>query len=181
MDYITKPVSRHNLRKYAAFIRKHYRVPESDAFPVLDVLERLADDFKNCNYTILEDNKLPPKTMAQCLANDIGGYTIEIKQSVYDGAYLNGTGAFLGFICHEICHILLFKMGFTPIFERSFGDKKIKAYRSVEWQTKALCGELMIPYQESIGMSTSEIVSAYNCSTAFAKYRIDLDNKTLRF
>ena len=86
--------------------------------------------------------------------------------------FLKKIGAFLGFICHEICHIFLFKIGFTPVYERSFADNTIPAYCSVEWQAKALCAEVMIPYQETIGMNVQDIYTTYHCSKAFAENRV---------
>ena len=62
--------------------------------------------------------------MACCSPNNQGGVTIEIKENVYKGAYEKGVGAFLGFICH----LFLFYIGFTSIFERSFADKELLAY-----------------------------------------------------
>lgn len=108
--------------------------------------------------------------------NEDGGFTIEIKESVYDGA-ARGNGAFRGFICHELCHIFLFDQGFIPVFERAFENNKIPAYRSVEWQAKALCGEVMIPYEESQGMSFNELVTRYGVSQAFATHRRRMDQK----
>ena len=171
MDYKTKATSRRDIRSYAKILRRLFRVPDTGAFPVLDVLERLGDVFSNCNYVVVEDRAMPLQTVARCMPNDAGGFTIEIKQSVYDGAYEKHIGAFLGFICHEICHVFLFKIGFTPVYERSFADNTLPAYCSVEWQAKALCGEVMIPYQESIGMSIEEIIKNYHCSKAFAECR----------
>jgi hypothetical protein len=171
MDYKTKPTSRKDLRKYSLIVRRLFDVPETGAFPVLEALERVGDVFKNCNYIVVEDFRLPPQTMARCVPNDIGGFTIEIKQSIYDGAYEKDIGAFIGFICHEICHIFLFKIGYTPVYERSFADNTIPPYCSVEWQAKALCGEVMIPYNESKGMSVEDICTTYHCSKAFAEAR----------
>ena len=110
--------------------------------------------------------------MANCKANEDGGYTIVIKDSVYDGAYRCGSGACLGFICHELCHVFLFFIGFTPIFEISFENNILPAYCSVEWQAKALCGELMIPYEESKGLTSKEIQRKYGVSKGFAKTRL---------
>ena len=117
---------------------------------------------------------MPASTMANCKANEDGGYTIVIKDSVYDGAYRCGSGACLGFICHELCHVFLFFIGFTPIFERSFENNILPAYCSVEWQAKALCGELMIPYEESKGLTSKEIQRKYGVSKGFAKTRLRL-------
>lgn len=171
MDYKTKPTCRRDLRRYSQILQKVFDVPLSGPFPVLDALDKIRDVFGNCNYEIVEDNQFPPQKMAQCTPNDQGGFTIEIKESVYAGAYENQIGAFLGFICHEICHIFLFRIGFTPIFERSFENNELPAYCSVEWQAKALCAEVMIPYDETEGMSASLIENTYHVSKAFAKNR----------
>ncbi len=171
MDYKTKPTSRRDLRYYAQILRIIFHVPLTCSFPVLHVLDKISDVFKDCNYEIVDDKKLPPQTMARCTPNDQGGFTIEIKESVYVGAYEKQIGAFLGFICHEICHIFLFFIGFTPEFDRSFENNELPAYCSVEWQAKALCAEVMIPYEETKTMSASEIENIYHVSKAFAKNR----------
>lgn len=177
MDYETKSTSRKDLRKYAVYFRKIFGVAMEGAFPVLNALEMMPDIFDGCGYIIVEDKKLPPKTMARCTPNDCGGYTIEIKESVYVGAYEKQIGAFLGFICHELCHVFLFEIGFTPIYNRTFEDGELPAYRSVEWQAKALCAEVMIPFNESQGMKPSAIVEKYHVSQAFAKNRRKLDKR----
>lgn len=171
MDYKTKPTSRRDIRKYAAVLRQLFHVPPCGQFPVLLVLEKLPDVFPGSNYVVVKDSDLPYKTMAQCSQNANGGYTIEIKESVYKGAYEKGIGAFLGFICHEICHVFLFSVGFTPIHARSFGDTELPAYCSVEWQAKALCAETMIPFEESRGMRPDTIMRKYCVSKAFAERR----------
>ena len=171
MDYLTKPTSRKDIRKFARIFRKLFRVPEDGRFPVLEALELVPSVFKGSTYEIVEDNKLPAKTMAHCFANNAGGYTIQIKESVYVGAYEKHIGAFLGFICHEICHVFLFYIGFTPIHARSFDDEELPRYCSVEWQCKALTGEVMIPYNESRGMSEEQIIRKYHVSKAFAEVR----------
>lgn len=174
MDYQTKPTSRCDLRKYAKIFRRLFNVPQTGAFPVLEILDRISDVFEGSNCEIVEDGKMPPQTMARCVPNSNGGFTIEIKESVYTGAYEKKIGAFLGFICHEICHVFLFYAGFTPLFERSFKNNELPAYCSVEWQAKALCAEVMIPYDESIGMNALAIEHTYHVSKAFANHRIRL-------
>ena len=177
MDYETKPTSRRDLRRFAVYVRKLFDVPESGPFPVLEALEKLPDIFEGSGYQIVEDKKLPPQTMAQCTPNDTGGFTIEIKESVYVGAYEKQIGAFLGFICHEICHVFLFIIGFTPIYARSFADRELPAYCSVEWQAKALCAEVMIPFDESRGMKPNELIDRYHVSKAFAFHRRKLEQQ----
>lgn len=170
MDYKTKPLTRREIRALAPYYRELFDVPATGPFPVLKALEKLPDVFEGSNYEVVEDKDLEPKVMAQCSPNEIGGFTIKIKESVYQGAYENGVGAFLGFINHEMCHVFLFEIGYTPIYERSFENNTIPAYRSVEWQAKALDGEVMIPYEECKDMSESEIEEKYHVSKSFAKY-----------
>ena len=177
MDYKTKPTSRYDLRRYAVYFRKLFDAPLTGPFPVLLALDKLSDIFANCNYLILEDSCFPPKTMARCVQNDKGGFTIEIRETVYLGAYHKKIGAYLGFICHEICHIFLFQIGFAPIYERSFANNELPAFVSVEWQTKALCAEVMIPYDESRGMSVSTIQNIYHVSKGFALARKKLERR----
>ena len=180
MDYETKPTSRRDLRRFALYLRKLFDIPEGGPFPVLEVLEKLPDIFEGSGYQIVEDKKLPPQTMAQCTPNDTGGFTIEIKESVYAGAYENKIGALLGFICHEICHVFLFEIGFTPVYARSFADGELPAYCSVEWQAKALCAEVMLPYEETRGMKPKELIDTYHVSKAFATKRRKLEKQERR-
>ena len=63
MDYKTKPTSRKDLRRYAKFVRRLFDVPETGPFPVLQVLDRISDIFKDCSYAVVEDHSLPPQTM----------------------------------------------------------------------------------------------------------------------
>ena len=77
MDYETKPISRKMLRRMAPYVRELFEVPETGMFPVLEALEKLPDVFEGSNYRIVEDNSLPPQTMAQCIPNEKGGFTIE--------------------------------------------------------------------------------------------------------
>ena len=174
MDYQTKPLSRLRIRRLAPIMRRMFGVPESGPFPVLQALEKLGDVFRFSNYLVVEDNLLPCRTMARCIPNNLGGFTIEIKQTVYDGAYQNGTGAFLGFICHEICHVFLFSLGFMPISLKEYEANTLPAFCSTEWQAKALCGEVMAPYGECAHMPQKEIVKVFHCSASTANYQKSL-------
>ena len=95
-------------------------------------------------------------------------------------AHTNQIGALLGFICHEICHVFLFEIGFTPVYARSFADGELPAYCSVEWQAKALCAEVMLPYEETRGMKPKELVDTYHVSKAFATKRRKLEKQERR-
>ena len=62
---------------------------------------------------------------------------------------------------------------FLPTLSRD--GSKIPAYCSVAWQSKALCGELTIPYQATIGMKAKAIMEKYPVTEASAKYRVKQD------
>ena len=55
--------------------------------------------------------------------------------------------------------------------QRSFSNGFIKPYESVEWQAKALCGEIMMPYYATANMTVDEIVDIYAVSEASARKR----------
>lgn len=172
MDYMTKETTRKEIRGFAKVFRFIFGVKDdSSPFPVLDALEKLPDVFKGSNYVVVEDKELPARVPARCYLDEFGNFTIEIQESIYLGAYEHEIGAYLGFICHEMCHIFLYKIGFTPIIERSFGNNELPPYKSVEWQAKALCGEVMMPYDATVEMTWEEIMSKYHVSKGSAKYR----------
>lgn len=134
MDYKTKGTTRKEIRFFAKVFRDLFDIPLTGAFPVLEILDRIPDVFENCYYTIVSDDRLDKTTMAACTPNEQGGFTIEIKESVYKGAYENNNGACRGFILHEVCHVFLFNIGYTPLFERAYGNKEVPSFCSVEWQ-----------------------------------------------
>ena len=69
-------------------------------------------------------------------------------------------------------HIVLYKLGFTPIFERSFPNNTIPPACSAEWQAKALCGEIMMSYEKTQNMTADEIVDKYKVSIQSAKIKL---------
>ena len=170
MDYRTKPISRKKLRLLAKVFWNLFDLKETVPIPVLQVLERVPDVFQGTCCIVLEDEDLPKNIPARCRLVDKENFLIEIKKSVYDGAYHN-IGWCRGVICHEICHVFLYKIGFTPIWERSFENNELPAFCSVEWQAKALCGEIMMPYEQTQNMPLPEIIEKYQVSRGFAKTR----------
>lgn len=172
MDYITKSTSRIQLRFLSKIFRIVFKSAMVGKFDVLKAFEELPETFKGTVCTIVEDNELPANIPARCYLNENGNFTVEVKNSVYKGAHEKEIGAYRGFICHEICHVFLFKIGFTPVFNRQFGNNEIAPYCSVEWQAKALCGEVMMPYEETRGMTESEIINTYGVSKGFAAKRL---------
>ena len=172
MDYMTKSTTRVQIREFAIVFRKMFSVPLSGKFPVLESLEKMHDIFPGSYYVILDDDELPVSIPAQCVVSSDGTFEIQIRQSTYQGAYEKHVGAFMDHILHEMCHIFLYKIGFTPIMERSFENGELDPYMSSEWQAKALCGEIMMPYEETIGLTEEELVKKYGVSPSQAKYRL---------
>lgn len=169
IDYETDAVSREFIRKYSLCVREFLKLSPNEPFPVLWVLEQVPFIFSDCSFEILDNSSFEYDVKGRCIPNSRGGYTIQIPQYIYDGAYSRQIGAYQGFICHEISHVFMFKIGFTPLYERSFTqNKKIPAYKSIEWQAKALAGELMMPYQATENKSIEWITQTYNVSKGFA-------------
>ena len=175
MDYMTKPLSRSDIRKLAPIFRRTFRESERGVFNVLEALEKLPDIFPKCDFIIVEDKDLPVTNPARCKPNEKGGFTIEIRNEIYCGAFERKVGAYMDHICHELSHVFLFNIGYVPEFNRSLQKEKVKQCMSVEWQAMALTGETMIPYAETTGMGVEEIMRVYHVSKAAAKYRIKLD------
>jgi len=106
-------------------------------------------------------------------------FCIKIRETVYEKA-VNGDRACLGFICHEMCHFILIHMiGACPViysdkigisYTRAFKDKELPRHKSMEWQTMALCGEIMIPYEKCKNYSFEQIVSLTDSSNEQTKY-----------
>ncbi len=174
MDYESKlSLSRIQIRKISKFVRKMLKI-KTVKFPVLKALERLIDKFpKNLYYRILPDDKFEVNVMAELVPEGNEVYCIKLRETVYEKA-VNGDRASLGFICHEMCHFILIhifdagpvmllnKSGL--VYARTFKEKELLRYKSMEWQAMALCGEIMIPYEKCKDYSFKRIVSR-TCSS----------------
>ena len=182
MDYETSRIlSREQLRLIANFTRSMFHI-KGILFPVLKVLDLLVDKFPNNLYwEVVEDERFEENVMAELESEDecFTRFCIKIRQSVYEGA-LNDDNKSLGFICHEICHFILifvFKIGPKRykrkgfVFARTIDDSS-PAYKSMEWQAKALCGEIMIPFEKYRKMSFEEIIEKTKSSKTQASYFI---------
>lgn len=174
MDYMTKSTTREDIRALSVLFRSLLGVPLTGPFPVVEILDRLPDVelFAGTMIRVVEDECLPANTPAQCTPLTDDTFLIEIKQSVYDGAYGKCIGAYRAHILHEICHVFLYRLGFKPILTRTFADNELPAYCSVEWQAKALCGEIMMPYEETASLDCESIVKNYGVSPSAANKRI---------
>ena len=183
MDYETSTIlERLQIRMISILFRKMFKIKKI-LFPVLKVLELLVNKFeKNLYYDVQEDDKFQKNVMAELVVEDTDKYCIRIRQSVFDKA-LNGDRASLGYICHEMCHFFLIHVvGIGPklyvaadnmVYARTIDDRIIPAYKSMEWQAKALCGEVMIPYEKCKNYSLDKIISKTQSSTEQARYFIN--------
>ena len=171
MDYYTKSATREQIREFASVFRELFDVSLTGRFPVLEVLDKFRSKFPTFHYEVVEDDELPVSIPAQCDVGTDGIFEMKIRRSIYDGAYKKGTGAYRDHILHELCHVFLYSIGFTPVIQRSFRNGMIPNDRSSEWQAKALCGEIMIPYEESENMTVEDIQRVYGVSKAQAEYR----------
>lgn len=182
MDYKTKPISRNDLRAIARWAWSFFECKNKLRFDVIGAFEKITEltggkvtteIVEDDDTFIIADTKVP----AACSPDFEGGYHIAVRESVYDGA-CKGVGGYRAHIVHEMSHAILCLFGFTPVLERSFGNYEIQPiYTSMEWQAKALAGEILVPYEKTIGMSEKQIRFYCKVSSDLAKHRLSLDKK----
>ncbi len=138
----------------------------------MELLDKLPDleGFDDVGYEVVGDDTLPGAVPAQCIKTE-EGYSIQIKESVYLGAYKKNTGGHRMHIMHEVMHPFADKLGFKPIFSRTL-TKDTPPYRRLEWIVMALAGEVMMPYEATEGMSVEELMDNYGVSKAAAEKRL---------
>lgn len=172
MDYETKATNRKELRLYAVLFRSICRFSLTEPIDPVTLLDRLPglEGFEDVRYEIVYNNGLPNHVPAQCIQDD-DGYLIQIKESVYMGAYEKKTGGHRMHIMHEIMHAFADKIGFKPIFSRQLTDD-VPAYKRLEWIVMALAGEVMMPYEATQNMTVKELKETYGVSDAAAKKRL---------
>lgn len=172
MDYETRPTCRKELRLLAQLFRSICGVNNSESINPIELLDRLPDldGFENVRYEIVYNNNLPGNVPAQCIKNE-QGYLIQIKESVYDGAYKKNTGGHRMHIMHEIMHVYADKLGFQPIMTKKV-TKSTPNYCKLEWVVKALAGEVMMPYEATQKMTVEKLIEKYGVSEIAAKIRM---------
>ena len=171
MDYETKPTSRAVVRLYAKLFRQLFGLSQRGPVDPLMLLDLLNEVFQDVSYEIVEKNELPANVPANCIMTKNGGFIIQIADYVYEGAYERGTGGYRMHIMHEILHPYVYKLGYTPIYNRSVENRKIPPFKSVEWIVKAMAGEVMMPYEETADLNEIELVLKYGVSIDAARTR----------
>lgn len=172
MDYETKATNRRELRLYAVLFRSICGLSSDECVDPVELLDKLPDleGFEDVRYEIVYGNELPKNVAAQCAKVD-DGYVIQIKETVYMGAYKNKTGGHRMHIMHEIMHVYADKLGFKPIYSRRLTNE-IPMYRRLEWVVMALAGEVMMPYEATTGMTVEKLKCVYGVSDAAARKRL---------
>ncbi len=177
MDYKTKPIDRKELRAIAKWVRSAFRSKNKLRFDVVKAFEKINSIFFQITTEIITDYAVDIisdlNVPAACIPDMKGNYHIVVRESIYDGA-CQGIGGYRAHILHEMSHAILCLLGYVPTLNREFKNNEIKpCYESMEWQAKALTGEILIPYEHTIGMSEKKIVAYCQVSKASAQYRIN--------
>ncbi len=172
MDYEIRPTNRKELRIYASFFRSIGGYSAEEAIDPIVLLDKLPDmdGFKDVRYEVVYNDVLKGNVPAQCIPSD-DGYLIQIKESVYQGAYERKVGGHRMHIMHEIMHSYLDKLGYHPIYTRQLSDD-IPPFRRLEWAVMAIAGEVMMPYEATKGMTENELIKIYGVSASAAKKRL---------
>lgn len=175
MDYITFSMTRIEARNIANFIRTSLGYDYKSKFNPIYELDRIHLIFSNISYEIIEDDDLPKNVHCVCEIYEDDEIIIKIKNYIYLGAVKRGVGGYLMDITHEIAHAILYCLGYKPISYEIFNNESIPAYKSAEWQAKAVAGEIMIPFEASKNMDIFDIVEKFNVSFDAASNRLRLN------
>lgn len=179
MDYRTKPISRKKIRVIAIFVKKElFKCKNKYYFDVIKALEKIPFLFGNICYEIVDDNCEELKNVPAATIPDIdGNYCIKIKESVYEKAYFEKNGGCRMHIMHEICHVLLFMLGYVPYFGRAYKNYELEPFESIEWQAKALAGEILIPYYSTKHLDLNQLINKCKISEEAAQNAIKIREK----
>ena len=153
-NYVVSPLSRKQIRYFAALMRRRFGVEKRLFVPIEKILEIVPLFVEGANFEIVEPCELEDGEHA---VTELCTKTIKIRRDVYERA-CNGSGRDRMTIAHEIAHLFLFCV-FGVTLARSFNDGERKlAYRDPEWQAKCLAGEFMMGVDLVKGMCASDVV-----------------------
>lgn len=175
MDFRTYPISREIIRQIAKEIRKLFKCTDNYYFDVINAIELVPIYFPNVTVEIVSDKDQELKNVPSTTIPDMrGNYCIKIKESIYEGAYLNNVGGYRNHIMHEISHVILFMLGYTPYFDRTYKNNELNPFESIERQAKALAGEVLIPFEATENLTIEEIIEKCKVSKDAAIKRIKI-------
>lgn len=173
MDYKVPALTRKKIQKLADIYREIFLdcvSIDGYYFDVIKAFEMTSVIFPNVITSIVPDDSFSKNVPARCIPDMNGKYIIQIKQYVYDGAVL-GKGGYRMHIQHELCHPFLCMLGFGPFMNREYKNYTLHNYESMEWQTKALAGEILMNYDLTNNMSINEIIDKCVVSSSAARRR----------
>lgn len=171
MDYRTFPVKRKDLRIIAKVVRQVFGCKNKYKFNVIDAFERVHSIFPQIYTEVVENDEIENDIPARCIPDFANNeYLIQVKNDIYEGA-CDDVGGYRAHILHEICHAILCILGFVPIMDRQFKNNEIQCFESMEWQAKALCGEILMPYEATENLTISEIMKHCKVSRESAQKR----------
>lgn len=177
---MTKGISREKLRTIAKWFRSLFGTTNKLRFDAVDAFEKFPAMFPNVMTEIVlddDDSEFALDSPSTCIPDMDGNYRILIRERTYDAA-CRGAGGPRSHLVHEMIHVILCMLGYGPILQRSYRNGEIKpCYRSMEWQAKALTGEIMVPYEETKGMTVAQIRHYCQVSKDCAEMRLRLDEK----
>ncbi len=172
MDYKTKRISRLQIRLLAKIFRDLFKECISKDGLYVDVIkmfEITPNKFKNITTEIVDEDVLD-NIPGRCNPDFNGNYHIQIKESIYIGA-IEGIGGYRTHIVHELSHAFMCMVGFTPVCDRTFKNRELRPCESMEWQAKALTGEILMENNLTKGMSIAELIEKCGVSLEGAQNR----------
>ena len=177
MDYKTKRISREDIRTIAKVFRYIFRdcISEDGLYvDVIKIFELVHYRFNNITVEVVDDDVLG-NNPGECKPDFNGNYHIQIQESVYTGA-VEGVGGYRTHILHEVSHAFMCMAGYTPICERCFNNFELSACESMEWQAKALTGEIMMEFELTKDLDLQDLIDKCGVSIEGAQNRLSRKN-----
>ena len=162
-SYRSIPLSRKKIQEVAITLRKLFKVPLDEPFPVLKFIEFVLPTF---GYTIeICETSEMQNVYALTLPDE---KIIKISENVYNLA-VQGYPRHLFTLAHEIGHVI-FHDNDSISFART--NEKIKPYEDPEWQANTFAAELLVPSCMIKGKTIDEIIKIYGCSKEVASIQL---------
>lgn len=165
MRVSAKPLSRINIRRYAQYVRHQLDLDNELFFPIVQVIESLAnDEEEDFDIEIVADDEMTETYGTTNTTKNI----MVIRERVYIGA-VKGNPRDRFTLSHEFGHWLLHQPENV-----SFARGDIPTYCDPEWQANVFAAELLVPYHLIKGMSIEKIIQecgvSYTCAEIQTKY-----------
>lgn len=160
------------IRNVAKMTRMFLGVSDDKFLDVVKALDVLTDKLAkhNFNYMVLQDNDSLFEKKEESKMDVLVG-TIYIKESVYCEAAHKKYCRARYTIAHEIGHFMLHRVLNALNFARTNETESYKVYEDPEWQADTFASELLMPYEQCLGLSPQEIRRKYHVSKAAANTR----------